>query len=97
MKKQTRDIVYVPYSANPVIDVTFELPFGKDLIKAGDKIRIKNDRTTYTVQHFAYHGVSEKMWVDCTSDKGGSFHSFYIDRISRVIRPKKKRKKKNVG
>jgi hypothetical protein len=94
MRKKAMDKIYVPYAANPVIDVTFELPFGKDLIKAGDKIRIKHDRLIYTVQHFAYHGISEKMWVDCTSDKGGSFHSFYVERISRVIRPKKKRKSK---
>lgn len=83
-----------PYNFNPHIKMMYELPFGNDLIKPGDKVRIKNQRSTFEVYQFAYHSESAVTWVDCRNTATGSYHSFYVHKIRNVVRPKKSIRKK---
>ncbi len=83
-----------PYWLNPHIKTMHELPFGRDIIKPGDNIRIKNQRGTYKVYQFAYNDQTAVTWVDCMHNDHGSFHSFYVTRIKRVDRAKRSIRKK---
>jgi hypothetical protein len=93
-KKKKPPIEYVPYRNNPHVYVYYELEFGKDVIKPGDKIKIKFDRDTYTFLRLAHHSKHDTTWVDCISLKKGSWHSFRVEDVQRVIRPKRSRRKK---
>ena len=95
MKRSKR--VYEPYGGNPNIVVKWELPFGKDLIVPGDKIRFKNDRDIYIFQRVCSHLKTENVWIDCLSEKNKSYNSLSIDKLKSVIRPKRSYKKKRVG
>lgn len=83
-----------PYHLNEHIKVMYELPFGKDMIKPGDYVRIKNQRGKYRVYQFAYHNESAVTWVDVMNETTGAFHSYYVTRIKRVERSKKSIRKK---
>ena len=85
---------YVPYQNNPNVYVSYELPFGKDIIKPGDKIKVKFDRDIYTFLRLAHHIKNDNTWVDCISVKKGSWHSIRVENIQRVLRPKRSRRKK---
>jgi hypothetical protein len=93
-KKKSAPKEYVPYRNNPYVYVYYELEFGKDVIKPGDKIKIKFDRDTYTFLRLAHHSKHDTTWVDCISLKKGSWHSFRVEDVQRVIRPKRSRRKK---
>jgi len=77
--------------ANPDIFILYELEFKKDIIKPGDKFKIKHDRATYKFQCLAHNTKLDKMWVEAMCVETGEFRSFWIDKITTVIRPKKKR------
>lgn len=87
-------VEYVPYRNNPNVYVYYELNFKNDVIKPKDRIKIKFDRDTYIFLRLAHHVKNDTTWVDCISEKKGSWHSFHVDSIQRVIRPKRSRRKK---
>lgn len=78
---------------NPDIYIQYELEFKNDVIKPGDKFKIKHDRSTYKFQCLAHNVKLDKTWVEAMCVETGEFRSFWIDRITTVIRPKKKRVK----
>jgi hypothetical protein len=82
------------YHENPFWIVSYEYQFKKDLIVPGTKLKIKGERGEFTFQRMVYHKEKDVTWIDCFSMTG--YRSFYIDRLNRVIKPKKFRKKKNV-
>jgi hypothetical protein len=94
MKRKHVEPTKEPYHLNPHIAVTYELPFGNDLIKPGDKIRIKNLRGTFTVHKFAQHTAKDVMWVDCQDTKTGEYKSFYVEKIKSIVRAKRSYRKK---
>jgi hypothetical protein len=71
-----------------------EWPFGNDVIKPGDKIKIKNRRGTFTFRSVAHNSNIDATWVDCFDDATHQFRAFPIDTIKTVLRPKKSRRKK---
>jgi hypothetical protein len=87
----------IPYAvANGKIVCAYELQFGRHLIQPGDKVKIKNQRGTYTFYRLAHNIESGSSWIDCRNPQTGEFHSFHIAKIRSVIRPKKLRGKKDV-
>lgn len=91
-----KKIASVSYFHNPNIVTYEELPFGKDVIKPGDNIKVKGVRGTFKVHKFVHHQDKGVQWVDCMDNLTGEFRSFYLERIKLVIRPKKARRKKIV-
>lgn len=73
---------------------SFEFPLGKDIVRAGDKIKIKNQRgwfKFYKVVHNVKLGVT---WVDVMDTNTGEWRSFYLDRVKMVDRPKRSYRKR---
>lgn len=97
MAKKRRGTVLEPYSHNQSIVLYYEFPFGKDVIKPGDTIRIRNLRGTFKVFKFVHNMEKNVQWVDCMDNKTGEFKSFYVEKIKTVVRPKRSRRKKLAG
>lgn len=87
---------YIPYQNNDDVYVEYELAFKNDVMKPGDKFKIKFDRDTYRFLRLAHHIKNDSTWVDAMSVSRGSWHSIRIDTIQRIVRPKKSRRKKKV-
>lgn len=81
------------YPANEDIHVQYELAFNKDIIKPGNKIRIKNDRNIYQFRCLAHNIKLDSTWIDCISADGG-WRSFPIEKLKCLVKPKKSRRKK---
>lgn len=72
----------------------YELPFENDLIKPGDKLKIRNVRGTFVFMKMAHNMQLNKQWIDCRNIATGEFKSFYVHDIKKVIRPKRSRVRK---
>ena len=81
------------YPFNDDIHVQYELEFGKDVIKPGNKIRIKNDRSVYMFRCLAHNIKLDTTWIDCISTDGG-WRSFPVEKLKCLVKPKRSRAKK---
>jgi hypothetical protein len=79
---------------NPDIVVYYELQFNGEIMKPGEKFKIKNDSKTYIFQCFAHNITLDSSWIDAMCLDTGEFRSFRVDRIKGLVR-KKSRVKKN--
>lgn len=89
-------IEYIPYSKNDDIHVYFEVEYLKDVIKPGDKIKIKNMRGHFLFICMAHNSKLDVTWIDCRNPATGEYRSFYIDRLRGLIREKRSRRKKQL-
>lgn len=92
-KKKTE---YIPYSNNDNIHVYYEVEYLKDIIKPGDKIRIKNVRGTFIFLWMAHNSEKDVTWIDCRNPVTGEYRSFYIEKLKGLVRAKKSRRKKQL-
>lgn len=79
---------------NPDIHEFYELQFGKDIIKPGTIIKIKGTRGTFRYRKHAHNSKLDVTWVDVVHNQKFSYHSFYIDKIRGIVKPKRSRRKK---
>ena len=91
-----KKIEYVPYRNNEDIHVFYEIEYLKDVIKPGDKIKIKNMRGTFTFLHMAHNSKLDTTWIDCRNDSTGEYRSFYVERLKGLVRAKRSRRKKQL-
>lgn len=66
--------------------------FGNETLVKGTKIKFKNRREEYSFQR---HVVNHKMgveWIDCVDLLRHSWSSYYTDELSKVVKPRKRRK-----
>ena len=96
MKRKKAKIESLPFGHNPKISVYYELEFGKDVIKPGDKIRFKNLRGIYIFHKWVHNSELDITWIDCMDTKTAEFKSFYIEKLKGVHRAKKSIRKKLV-
>jgi hypothetical protein len=89
MTKKTVSIKY-----NPKWDVMFEYQHGKDLIVPGTPVKIKNVRGEFKFHKYVKNTDSGMEWIDVIGPTG--YRSFYLWDLKGIIKPKKKRIKKNV-
>lgn len=82
------------YTNCDYISVVYELEFGKDVIKPGDMIKIKNMRGTYRFRCVAHNIPMDVTWIDCMDMENGAWCSFRIEKIKCLVKPKKSRRKK---
>jgi hypothetical protein len=99
MKKKTRSTAERKelYVGGDMKVCAFELPFGKDVIRAGDNIKIRNTRGTFRFIKVVHNVVKDVTWVDCMDNATGEFKSFYVNQVKTVIRPKRSYRKKVVS
>lgn len=72
--------------------ITYEFDFKGTLVKPGMQFKLKNDRNTY-IFICLVHAISlDKTWIECSSLEG--FKSARIDKISRILVPKRSYKKR---
>lgn len=93
-KKTSKQVDSKPYGHNPNISVFYELEWGKDVIKPGDPIKIKNERGTFKFIQWVHNSEKDVTWIDCLDTKQGRFRAFYMERLKGVVRPKRSRRKK---
>lgn len=84
----------VPYELNDEVTVQYEFTFGKDVIKPGTKIKFKNDRGIYRFRLLAHHAGKDVTWIDCFNVATAQWHSFYIESLNGVVKPKRSRRHK---
>ena len=96
MARRKRMSIGEPYGDNENLHVHYELEFGKDVIKPGDPIKIKNTRGSFKFLKWVHNSKKDVTWIDCMDIKDGQFRSFYIEQLKGVIRPKRSRRKKLV-
>jgi hypothetical protein len=87
-KKQTQ----IKY--NPLWEVKFEYTHGKDLIVPGALVKIKNVRGEFKFEKYVKNTESGMEWIDVIGNTG--YRSFYLHDFKGIIKPKKKRIKKDV-
>ena len=85
-----------PYWWAPHIVGYDSLEFNKDIIKPGDKVRIKGRRGIFTFRGWYHNTQSDSQWLDLVEDNTGHFRSFHVGTLRSVIRPKRSRRKKIV-
>lgn len=88
---------FVDKYADDDIHEFYELQFGKDLIKPGTIIKIKGVRGTFRYRKHAHNSRIDKTWVDVVNNKSYAYHSFYIDQIKGIVKPKKSRRRKPIA
>lgn len=81
------------YVNQPDIHVQYELQFKKDLIKPGTKIKIKYMRGVFKFRCLAHNVKLDSTWIDCIGDDG-AWHSFRVEQLKNVVKPKRSRRKK---
>ena len=79
---------------NPNWDVKFEYQHGKDTIVPGTLVKIKNVRGEFKFEKYVKNIESGMEWIDVIGNTG--YRSFYLHDFKGIIKPKKKRVKKNV-
>lgn len=95
LKKTNKVLIdLLPYSGNPDISVVYELSFGDDLIKPGDKIQFRGSNSWYVFSRVAHNSKLDSTWIDCTDVITGETKSFHVYKLRKVNRPKKSRKKR---
>jgi hypothetical protein len=81
------------YVFNDDIHVLYELEFNKDIIKPGSRIKIKNQRGVFIFRCVAHNIKLDSTWIDCLGPNH-QWHSFPIDRLKNLVKPKRSRRKK---
>lgn len=81
------------YTFNDDIHVQYELEFKKDIIKPGNRIKIKNQRGVFLFRCVAHNVRLDKTWIDCIGPDS-QWHSFPIEKLKTLVKPKRSRAKK---
>lgn len=81
------------YPFNEDIHVQYELEFGKDTIKPGNPVRIKFQRGVFNFRCLAHNIKLDSTWIDCIGPDG-QWHSFRVDQLKGLVKPKRSRRKK---
>lgn len=95
-KKKSKYDAGPPYGHNDRITCYYELDFGKDVIKPGDKIRFKNARGFYVFKKWVHNFELDVQWIDVIDPSTSEYKSFYMERLKGVHRAKKSIRKKLV-
>ena len=69
--------------------VEYELEFGGDTIKPGDKIKVKHQRGDYKFRCVVHCPETNITWFDCIEILSGSWHSFYLDKLKGAVKPRR--------
>ncbi len=93
-RRKKNNMEGIPLYCNEDIYVYFELPFNKDTIVPGTVLKIKNTRGTFRYLRHAHNAKLDTTWIDTLSMKTFAFHSFRIDKIKCVVKPKRSYKKR---
>ena len=97
MNKRNRSkVMSKPFEYNDSINVYYELEFGRDVIKPGDKIKFKHSQGLYVFYKWVHNSQLDVTWIDCMDMKTYEFKSFYMEKLKGVHRAKKSIRKKLV-
>ena len=96
MPKKKTNKEYIPYSMNENIHVYYELEYLKVVIKPGDRIKFKNVRGEFLFILMAHNSEKDVTWIDCRNPATGEYRSFYVEKLSGLVRAKKSRRKKQL-
>lgn len=80
------------WSSDPDKSVSYKFTFQNIVMEPGTKFKIKGEHTIFIFDCLVHHIVKDIVWIECQEDKGG-FRSFYPSKISKIIVPKKPRRK----
>jgi hypothetical protein len=75
--------------------VLYEIKFGKDVIKTGDKIKIKNRRGSFHFRCLVHNSQLDITWIDCIDVITREWRSFRVEEIKGLVKMKSRRRKIN--
>lgn len=84
------------YPGREDIFVSYEMEFGKDVVRPGTPIKIKYQRGVFRFRCLAHNIKLDSTWIDCIHVGDGSWHSFRVEQIRGVVKPKRSRRKKPI-
>ena len=90
--KMAKKKVEIQY--NPNWTIWYEYQHGKDIIVPGTPLKIKYERGIYKFEKHVVNSKTKTEWIDVIGPDG--YRSFYPERLKGIIKPKRKRKKKDV-
>lgn len=85
-----------PYAIHDHIHVDYELQFKKDLIKPGVIIKFKNHRSQFKFRCLVHNSKTQTSWIDAYEIGTYQFHSFSVERLLKVVKPKRSRRHKAI-
>lgn len=80
------------WATDPDKAVVYEMTFKGDIIKPGQRFKIKNDRTIYTFHCLVTNIKSGTTWIECACETG--YYSFRPEKMYKLVGIKKSRRKK---
>lgn len=92
-KKNTFIVKTEPYHYNPAITVEYEMVVGKDEVVPGTLLKLKGSKSVYSFRQKVHNADLNVTWIDVHNNTTGGFRAFYVDRLQKVVKPKKKRVK----
>ena len=95
-KRNAKKYNLPPFPHNESITCYYELEFGKDVIKPGDKICFKNTRGYFVFKKWVHNPEKDVQWIDVIDPMTAEFKSFYMEKLKGVHRAKKSIRKKLV-
>jgi len=85
-----------PYSSYSYMHVDYEFQFKKDLIKPGVILKFKNHRSQFKFRCLVHNSRTGDSWIDAYEVGTYQFHSFYVDRLQKVVKLKRSRRHKPI-
>lgn len=80
------------WSADPNKFVSYELEFNGTVMEPGTKFKIKGEHTVLVFSCLVHNISKDVTWIECQEERGG-YRSVYPSKISRVLAPKRSRRK----
>ena len=96
VQKKKKSVQQKSFAWNNSISIFYEITHGKDVITPGTQLRFKYQRGTFKFIKMVKNNDLDVVWIDCMETKTGVFRSFYLEKLSGVVKPKKTRKKRIV-
>lgn len=83
LAKRTKGKERERWDTDPNKAVSYEFDFKGQLVKPGQKFKLKNDRNVYTFHCLVHNVISGTTWIEATSTEG--FHSFRPEKVFKLI------------
>ena len=76
--------------------VDYEFNFKRDLVKPGTPLRFKNHRSTFKFRCLVHDTATGVSWIDAFEVGTQQYHSFYVERLHKIVKPKRSRRHKAI-
>lgn len=83
LTKRTQTVTKERWEGDVNKAVAYEFEFNGQIVKPGQKFKLKNDRLVYTFHCLVHNIRTGTSWIEATSENG--FHSFRPEKVFKLI------------